>query len=87
MGACCKALNETCCPAGAFRVLADKYVSDDSGTGVVHQVRFGIVATIGTVVGIVVIGIDSRLIDSRLALCTRSSVGIAMALCCSIVHK
>jgi len=25
--------------AGAFRVLSDKYVSDDSGTGVVHQVR------------------------------------------------
>ncbi len=26
-------------PAGGFRVVADKYVTDDSGTGVVHQVR------------------------------------------------
>ena len=24
-------------PAGAFRVIADSYVKDDSGTGVVHQ--------------------------------------------------
>ena len=24
-------------PAGAFRVIADGYVKDDSGTGVVHQ--------------------------------------------------
>jgi hypothetical protein len=26
---------------GAFRVVADAYVTDDSGTGVVHQVRAG----------------------------------------------
>jgi len=30
------------CHAGAFRVLSDKYVSDDSGTGVVHQVSGGL---------------------------------------------
>lgn len=24
--------------AGAFRIVSDKYVTDDSGTGVVHQV-------------------------------------------------
>lgn len=26
--------------ASAFRVVADTYVTDDAGTGVVHQVRF-----------------------------------------------
>lgn len=32
---------------GAFRVVADTYVTDDSGTGVVHQVRGNSVVVYG----------------------------------------